>query len=109
MGFIQIQEIGFLPNRKPRRSANWDKFSLLTCVMCKAQPERQGALEMTPLPETEIAAEEALLPSAAITVHDREPPDELFEHLDPRITAAHLAPALAITPIRIARVTVTLC
>ena len=76
--------------------------------MGKAQPERHSALEMTPVQRQRIATEEAVLPSAAITVHDREPPDVIFKHLDLGIAAAHLALALAITPIRTARVTVTL-
>jgi len=76
----QTEEIGFLPNRKSRPPPNWDKVSLLTRVMGKAQAERQRALEMYDTrPEEEIAAEEALLPPAAIAVHDPELPEVIAQ------------------------------
>ena len=76
----QTEEIGFLPNRKSRPPPNWDKVSLLTRVMGKAQAERQRALEMYDTrPEAEIAAEEAVLPPAAIAVHDPELPEVIAQ------------------------------
>ena len=78
----QAEKVGYLPRLNPRAPVGWEKRSLLSRILGKSEAEREHIRSIYDTrPETEIAADEALVPPDAARVRDTELPSILNSHI----------------------------